>query len=441
MFDTEERKQQSVQGILELAEVHNIGRLKRYKKGCMLYCQGDPADCVFKVKTGKVKIYCTSIDGKAHTFEILGDGRIVGAVDYLLGVNYKTFAEVIQDTDVYVISGSEFESLLFSNPGFSLAVTQELARTASLLSDQIRELLFMNVQERLIHGLMRLANEYGYRTKRGIKIDLDLTHEIISEIIAANRSTITTCLKGLKKKGYLWEEGHRLVIIPPDHIKILYGLRQAVVDGNEHDATKWAMIAVKEEIDPIKTMDALTTGIQQVDKDFTCEKLALPDVVAASLAMKCAMPIIEDHIIRTGRRIDTLGTVVIGTVYGDIHDIGKTLVATFLTAASFKVIDLGVNIPAEQFVDAIKENTPNILAMSALMTTTAPEQAKVIKILREENIRDKVKVLSGGGATTREIAEEIGADGYEPTAQGVVNLAKELLGVDKEMSTNVNMSS
>jgi len=121
--------------------------------------------------------------------------------------------------------------------------------------------------------------------------------------------------------------------------------------------------------------------------------------------------------------------VAIGTVYGDIHDIGKALVAALLTAGGFHVIDLGINVGAEQFLQAVRESEPQILAMSALMTTTAPEQEKVLRVLESEGLRNQVKVMVGGGGITREFAEQIGADGYGSTAPEAVRLANELLGL------------
>jgi len=129
-----------------------------------------------------------------------------------------------------------------------------------------------------------------------------------------------------------------------------------------------------------------------------------------------------------GAKKESVGSVVIGTVYGDIHSIGKTMVATLLSADGFAVNDLGINVTAESFVEAAKKYKADILAMSALMTTTAPEQRRVIEILREEDLRDKVKIMIGGGAITQEFASGIGADGYDPTAPGAVKLARSLIG-------------
>jgi len=123
-----------------------------------------------------------------------------------------------------------------------------------------------------------------------------------------------------------------------------------------------------------------------------------------------------------------LGTVIAGTVFGDIHSIGKTMVCTLLTAEGFEVHDLGVNIKAEEFLEATKKYNADILAMSALMTMTASEQKKVIEYLKKEGLRDKIKIMVGGGAITEEFAKDVGADGYDPTAPGAVKLARRLIG-------------
>jgi methylmalonyl-CoA mutase cobalamin-binding domain/chain len=172
----------------------------------------------------------------------------------------------------------------------------------------------------------------------------------------------------------------------------------------------------------------MTVAIRQIGDGFGKRELWLPDLVGAAAAMTSAMPIIEEEIKRVGARRESVGTVVIGTVYGDIHTIGKTMVATLLTADGFAVNDLGINVTAESFVKEIAENKADILAMSALMTTTAPEQRKVIETLKKEGLRDRVKIMVGGGAITQDFADSIGADGYDPIAPGAVKLARRLVG-------------
>lgn len=208
---------------------------------------------------------------------------------------------------------------------------------------------------------------------------------------------------------------------------ILKGLRDSVLEYNSSEAVALVQKAIKENIDPLECADALIAAIREIGEKYGQGELFLPDLVAAAEVLEKTMPILEREIEKRGEKLKSLGTVVIGTVFGDIHSIGKTLVAALLTAAGFKVIDLGVNVKASEFIEAVKKYKPDILAMSALLTTTAPEQGRVIKELKSEGLRDKVKVIVGGGPITREFAEAIGADGYAPTAPEAVKLAKEIL--------------
>ena len=210
--------------------------------------------------------------------------------------------------------------------------------------------------------------------------------------------------------------------------EILAKLKKAVIEYNAEAAASWARKALEEGIDPLEALDALTKGIKQVGDGYGRGELWLPDLIGAAEAMSSAMPIIEEEIKSRGMKRETAGVIVIGTVKGDIHDIGKNIVATLLTIDGFDVIDLGVDVAAEKFIQAIIKHKPSILAMSALLTMTAPEQRKVIDALKKEGIRDKVKVLIGGAAITQEFADDIGADGYDPTAAGAVNLARRLTG-------------
>jgi len=210
--------------------------------------------------------------------------------------------------------------------------------------------------------------------------------------------------------------------------EILDNLRKAITKYDGEGAADWARKAVQEKIDPIKALDVMTVAIRQIGDGFGKGELWLPDLVGAAAAMTAATPIIEEEIRRVGARRESVGTVVIGTVYGDIHTIGKTMVSTLLTADGFAVNDLGINVTAESFVAATNEHKADILAMSALMTTTAPEQRKVIETLKKEGLRDKVKIMVGGGAITQEFADSIGADGYDPTAPGAAKLARTLVG-------------
>ena len=213
--------------------------------------------------------------------------------------------------------------------------------------------------------------------------------------------------------------------------EVLENLKKAILEYDAAGAANWAKKrAVEEKNDPLKAIDALIEVIKKVGDGFGKGELFLPELMGAAEAMQSAMPILEAEIVKKGMERKSLGTVVIGTVYGDIHDIGKTMVGTLLTTGGFSVHDLGVNKSVEEFVQAVKQYQPDILAMSALLTMTAPEQRKVIDTLKKEGLRDKTKVMVGGGAITQEFADEIGADGYDATAPGAVGLARRLLGID-----------
>jgi methanogenic corrinoid protein MtbC1 len=209
--------------------------------------------------------------------------------------------------------------------------------------------------------------------------------------------------------------------------KIIENLKKAILDYDREGAASWAKKAVHEKVDPTIALNAVTVAIRQVGDGFSRKDLFLPDLVGAAEAMTAATPIIEEEINRVGGKKESLGAVAIGTIYGDMHTIGKTMVTAFLRAEGFVVYDLGVNVPAETFVEAVNKYKLDILAISALMTTTAPELRKVVSALKEKGIRDKVKVMVGGGAVTQNFSDSIGADGYDPTAPGGAKLARKLV--------------
>lgn len=210
--------------------------------------------------------------------------------------------------------------------------------------------------------------------------------------------------------------------------EILENLSRSVLTFDERGAAEWAERAVAEGVDPLKAMDALVVAIKEVGDAFGRGDAFLPELIGAAGSLLRAMPIIEAEILRRGAERKSLGKVVIGSVAGDIHNIGKSMVSSLLTAAGFSVHDLGIDVSTEKFLRSVKEHQPDILAMSALLTTTAPEGKKVIDALKEAGMRDKVKVMIGGGAITAEFARRIGADGYDPTAPGAVKVAGALLG-------------
>lgn len=211
--------------------------------------------------------------------------------------------------------------------------------------------------------------------------------------------------------------------------EVLRDLQKAILEYNGELAVTSAKKVIEQGIDLNKALETMTDAVRQVGDGFERGELWLPDLIGASDTMLKAMPIIEDAVSKAGGVIKGIGKVVIGTVYGDIHNIGKDMVATLLRAAGFVVEDLGMNVSRDKFVDAVRRHRPDVLAMSALMTTTVTGMRDVIEGIKEADLRDKVKVIVGGAPVTEDYAQRIGADGYDPTAPGAPKLAKRLLGV------------
>jgi corrinoid protein of di/trimethylamine methyltransferase len=215
--------------------------------------------------------------------------------------------------------------------------------------------------------------------------------------------------------------------------------RQCVLDGDASLAAALARDAISSGVDLQACIDrGYAAGIGDVGRLFEEGELFLPELVQGAEAMKAAMDVLRPELLRRiGRDRDGAAgpTVVIGTVQGDIHDIGKLLVATLLEAHGFRVVDLGRDVADARFVEAVEQELARpgagapLLALSALLTTTMPGQARVIALLRERGLRDRARVLVGGAPVTRAYAEEIGADGYGPSAVEAVAEARRLAGV------------
>jgi corrinoid protein of di/trimethylamine methyltransferase len=205
-------------------------------------------------------------------------------------------------------------------------------------------------------------------------------------------------------------------------------LAQVVVDGEPEDAEALARKALELGLDPLDCIErGLTPGIDRVGELFATGEYFLPDLIIGGDTMKAALDVLEPALSSSQER-EVLAHVVLGTVEGDLHEIGKTLVATMLTANGFDVTDIGVDQPADAFVDAVKETGATLVGASALLTTTMLQQQKVIEALQEAGLRDHVKVMIGGAPVTRTWCEKIGADGYADDAIGAVAEAKHLIG-------------
>ncbi len=204
-------------------------------------------------------------------------------------------------------------------------------------------------------------------------------------------------------------------------------LAQSVIDGEPEDAEQIAKQALAEGLDPLTCInEGLTKGIQRVGELFASGEYFLPELIIGAEAMKLALAVLEPAMVGDQSR-EVVGTVVLGTVEGDMHEIGKTLVGTMLIANGFKVIDLGVDMSTDKFIEAVKENNADIVGASALLTTTMLQQGKIIEALEAEGLRDQVKVMVGGAPVTESFASEIGADGYAEDAISAVDLAFRLI--------------
>jgi corrinoid protein of di/trimethylamine methyltransferase len=210
-------------------------------------------------------------------------------------------------------------------------------------------------------------------------------------------------------------------------------LSMAVIDGDEELAVSLTEQALEGGLNPLEIIaQGLGPGMDVVGDKFSCGEFFLPHLVMAGNTMKAALAQLEPALKASGMERETLGTVVLGTVAGDIHEIGKSLVATMLTANGFVVHDLGVDVPPARFVETVRQTGAGLLGLSALLTTTMVVQRKVIEELAEAGLRDQVKVMIGGAPVSGQWAEEIGADGYAEDAAGAVALARWLAGVDKD---------
>jgi corrinoid protein of di/trimethylamine methyltransferase len=211
--------------------------------------------------------------------------------------------------------------------------------------------------------------------------------------------------------------------------ELYQAMSQSVIDGGPEQAEALAQKAVRLDLNPLEVIDdGYTRGMNVLGDRFARGEVFLPHLVMGGEAMKAAIAVLEPELARRQQQRQVLGKVVIGTVAGDIHEIGKSLVATMLSVNGFQVFDLGVDVPIATFVDKAREVEADIIGLSALLTTTMLNQGKVIESFQEAGLREKVKVIVGGAPVSPSWAEEIGADGYSENAVGAVALAKELMG-------------
>jgi len=214
----------------------------------------------------------------------------------------------------------------------------------------------------------------------------------------------------------------------PKRMEILEQMSEALIKGDANTVKELAQKAVDDGIAPNQVIkQGLIPGMAVVGERFKKNEIYVPEVLIAARAMHAGMDVVKPLL--TDPDADTEGTFVIGTVKGDLHDIGKNLVVMMMEGAGFKVVDLGVDVSPEKFVQAAQENNADVVGLSALLTTTMVAMKDTIEAINSSDLKGKVKVIIGGAPVTQNFADEIGADGYAPDASSAVDVSKELLGI------------
>jgi 5-methyltetrahydrofolate--homocysteine methyltransferase len=207
----------------------------------------------------------------------------------------------------------------------------------------------------------------------------------------------------------------------------LQELYDAIVDGKAPVVQAKVKEALDAGMDPATILnEGMIAAMREVGNRFEVGKYYVPEMLISARAMKLGLAILQPRLLAAN--VQSVGTVLLGTVKGDLHDIGKNLVAMMLQGAGFEIVDLGTNVTPEKFVDAVNKKSPQILAMSALLTTTMPAMKETIVALETAGVREKVRVIIGGAPITEDYAREIGADGFAQDASRAVTIAKSLIG-------------
>jgi len=203
-------------------------------------------------------------------------------------------------------------------------------------------------------------------------------------------------------------------------------LYDAILNGDAKTSVATTQKAIAEGVDPqLLVSDYMIPAMQEVGKRFECNEFFVPELLIAARAMKGSLELLRPLLAQKGA--EPTGRVVIGTVKGDLHDIGKNLVASMLEGGGFEVFDLGVDVSAEKIIQTVQEKKANFVCLSALLTTTMPSMKATMEALKNSGVRQQVKVLIGGAPVTQQYADEIGADGYSDNANGAVTLARKLV--------------
>ena len=206
----------------------------------------------------------------------------------------------------------------------------------------------------------------------------------------------------------------------------LSGLRDAIINGDDKLTLEITQQALKEDVNPVELINKwMIPAMDEVGRRFETQEIFFPEMLIAARAMKRALEPLRPLLSASGVR--PTARVVIGTVQGDLHDIGKNMVGHMLEGAGFEVHDIGIDVPAEKFIEAVKTHDAQILAISALLTTTMPEMKKILELADQSGLRDTIKIIVGGAPITQAFADEIGADGFGENAGSAVTVARALV--------------
>jgi trimethylamine corrinoid protein len=210
--------------------------------------------------------------------------------------------------------------------------------------------------------------------------------------------------------------------------QILENLTRAIVEGDDNMALENARAALAGQLDPLEAVEqGLSKGMDSIGEQFERGEVFLPELLMAAVAFKAAMEILKPELEFQKKEVAKQGTILLGTVKGDLHNIGKNIVGTVLETKGFDVVDIGIDNSALDIIQEAQKAQVDVIALSCLMTTTMPAQKEVIETLEEMNLRDKYSVIVGGGPVTQEWADEIGADGYGKSAVQAAELVKKLM--------------
>lgn len=211
----------------------------------------------------------------------------------------------------------------------------------------------------------------------------------------------------------------------------LSGLRDAIINGNDKLALEITLQALKEEVSPVELINKwMIPAMDEVGRRFESQEIFFPEMLISARAMKLALEPIRPLLAASG--VQPTARVVIGTVKGDMHDIGKNMVGHMLEGAGFEIHDIGIDVPADKFIEAVKTHDAQILAISALLTTTMPEMQKILELADQSGLRNTIKIIVGGAPITQAFADEIGADGFGENAGSAVSVARALVGAHEK---------